>query len=111
MTVEELSKACGFIPAFPLPDPEREVTCGFCGDLLSWAMGRAKEGSVWCTVMGSVNAVAVASLADAAVLVLCHEAALMGDAAARAQQQGINILRTDLPEFEAAAAVAKQLGI
>ena len=45
MTVEELSKACGFIPAFPLPDPEREVTCGFCGDLLSWAMVTHIEAS------------------------------------------------------------------
>ncbi len=111
MTVKQLCEACGFVPAFPLPDPDKEVSCGFCGDLLSWAMGRAGEGCAWCTVMGSVNAVAVASLADAAVLVLCHDAALMADAAARAQQQGINILLTGLPEFEAAVCIAKQLGL
>lgn len=111
MTVEKLCESCGFAPAFPLPDPKREITCGFCGDLLSWAMGRAGEGCAWCTVMGSVNAIAVASLADAAVLVLCHDAVLMEDAAQRAQQQGINVLCTSLPEFETAAAIAEQLGI
>ena len=111
MTVAELCQSCNFTPAFPLPDPDRAVTRGFCGDLLSWAMGRAGEGCAWCTVMGSVNAVAVASLADAALIVLCHDAALMADAAARAAEQGINIALTSLPEFEAAAAIAKQLGL
>lgn len=111
MTVAELCASCNFTPAFALPDPDREVTCGFCGDLLSWAMGRAGEGCAWCTVMGSVNAVAVASLADAAVIVLCHDAVLMEDAAARAAERGINIALTGAPEFEAAAAIAKQLGL
>ncbi len=111
MTTEELCTRCGFVPAFDLPAPARQVTGGFCGDLLSWAMGRACEGSAWCTVMGSINAVAVASLADTAVLVLCHSAVLMDDAKQRAAQQGINVVLTDLPEFEAAAAIAKQLGL
>lgn len=111
MTVAELCERCGFTPAFPLPEPDKEVCGGFCGDLLSWAMGRAGEGCAWCTVMGSVNAVAVASLADAALIVLCHDAALMEDARARAAEQGINIALTGLPEFEAAVAVADRLGL
>lgn len=110
MTCEELCRLCGFHPAFPLPAPAREVHGGFCGDLLSWAMGRAQEGDAWCTVMGSVNAVAVASLADTALLVLCHDAALMDDAKARAEERGINIACTSTPEFEAAAAIARALG-
>lgn len=111
MTVAQLCESCNLTPAFPLPDPDREVACGFCGDLLSWAMGRACEGCAWCTVMGSVNAVAVASLADAAVIILCHDAVLMEDAAARAAERGINIALTSAPEFETAAAVAKLLGL
>ncbi len=39
----------------------RAVPGGNCGDLLSWVMGRAGSGSAWITVMGNVNAVAVAS--------------------------------------------------
>ena len=109
MTIEAICSQAGF--SLVCGDPAGKVESVYCGDLLSRVMGKAPAGCAWVTVMGNVNAVAVASLADAAVLVLCHEAALMEDAAARAQQQGINILRTDLPEFEAAAAVAKQLGI
>lgn len=111
MTCSELCRACGFTPAFDLPEPDREVKGGFCGDLLSWAMGRAGADCVWCTVMGSVNAVAVASLADASLVVLCHDAVLMDEAKKRAEERGINIALTSLPEFEAAASAAKQLGL
>ena len=70
MTSETLCAACGFCPA--VGDGERTVTGVFTGDLLSWAMGRAKEGDIWFTVMGNVNTVAVAALADCACVVLCH---------------------------------------
>ena len=74
MTTKELSAACGFAPA--VEAETREIAGIFTGDLLSWAMGRAKEGDAWFTVMGNVNAVAVAALADSACIVLCHGAAL-----------------------------------
>ena len=61
MTTKELSAACGFAPA--VEAETREIAGIFTGDLLSWAMGRAKEGDAWFTVMGNVNAVAVAALA------------------------------------------------
>jgi hypothetical protein len=111
MTCAELCRECGFAPAFPLPFPDREVKGGFCGDLLSWAMGRAGEGCAWFTVMGSVNAVAVASLADTAMIVLCHDAVLMDEARSRAEERGINIALTAQPEFEAASGAAKRLGL
>ena len=63
MTTKELSAACGFAPA--VEAETREIAGIFTGDLLSWAMGRAKEGDAWFTVMGNVNAVAVAALAAA----------------------------------------------
>ncbi|MFR2562750.1 MAG: [Fe-Fe] hydrogenase large subunit C-terminal domain-containing protein [Anaeromassilibacillus sp.] len=47
-------------------DLSREVTGGYTGDLLSWVMARLPADAVWFTVMGTVNAIAVASLADAA---------------------------------------------
>ncbi|MDD3429423.1 MAG: hypothetical protein PHG02_05410, partial [Oscillospiraceae bacterium] len=81
---------------------EKQITGGFCGDLLSWAMSRIGEGQVWFTVMGNINAVAVANLADAAAIVLCHDAVLAPDAAEKAQEHGINIYATSLPEYEAA---------
>ena len=99
----------GFVPAGPVA--EHEVTGGFCCDLLSWAMGRAKEGDAWFTVMGNVNAVAVASLADCACIVLCHGAQLDEVARQRAQENGVQVLATGLPEFEASLALAKAMGL
>lgn len=109
MTTAELAAACGFTPV--APGPAREITGIFAGDLLSWAMGRAKEGDAWFTVMGNVNAVAVASLADCACLVLCHGAALDETALARARENGVQVFATGLPEFEAGLALAKAMGL
>ncbi|MEG0179766.1 MAG: hypothetical protein RR573_09245 [Oscillospiraceae bacterium] len=77
----------------------------FCGDLLSWAMGKVSEGDVWCTVMGNINTIAVASLTDCACVVLCHGAVLMEDALSKAQEQGINVYLTELAEFEASRLI------
>ncbi|WP_418710647.1 hypothetical protein, partial [Allofournierella sp.] len=87
MTTAELAAACGFVPV--VPGEARGIDGIFAGDLLSWAMSRAREGDAWFTVMGNVNAVAVASLADCACIVLCHGAALDDTARSRAVENGV----------------------
>ena len=57
-------------------DEEREITGCYSGDLLSWVMSRAQEGDVWLTVMGNINAVAVAVLTECACIVLTENASL-----------------------------------
>ena len=57
-------------------DTEREITGCYIGDLLSWVMGRAPEDSAWLTVMGNINSIAVATLADVSCIVLVENAAL-----------------------------------
>ena len=59
----------------------------FCCDLLSFVMGRAPADCAWITVMGNVNAIAVAVLADTACIVLAENAALDGEACTRADGQ------------------------
>lgn len=110
MTTFEIAKLAGFEAAV-LPEQEREFSSVYCADLLSWAMGRAPADSAWCTVMGNVNAVAVASLADVAAIILCENAVLDDDAHQRAEQQGICILRTAMPAFEAGLALARAAGL
>ncbi len=75
-------------------DLDRTVTGGYCGDLLSWVMGRAKAGNVWFSVMGNVNAIAVCVLADVACLLLCENAALDDAARARAELENVTVLRS-----------------
>ena len=68
-------------------------------------MSRAPEGCAWVTVMANINTLAVASLADAACVILAEDAALDENAAAKARQQGITVLSTSMPVFEAALKV------
>ena len=88
---------------------EKPIEHIYCGDLLSWVMSRAPENSAWCTVMGNVNAVAVASLADVAVIVLCEDAALDEDAAKKAAENGVNIVKTTLPAFAAGLRIHHEI--
>lgn len=90
-------------------DMSREATGGYCGDLLSWVMGRAPADSVWITVMGNVNAVAVAVLADVACILLAEDSPLDEAAASRAGTQGVTILRSPRPAYELAVALEKTL--
>jgi hypothetical protein len=107
MNTTELAAVCGFTPVTTCD--ERTIEGIFTGDLLSWAMGRAKAGDAWFTVMGNINTVAVAALADCACIVLCHDAALDEAARTRAAAEGIHIFTTSLPEFEASLCLAKAM--
>lgn len=88
---------------------ERDITKPFCCDLLSIAMGKAQEGCAWVTVMGNMNTLAVASLADAACVIMAEGAVLDEIAMKKAVEQEITVLKTDLPIFEAALSVWERL--
>ena len=109
MTVQELIDSGIFGVVNAGEGLEREITKPFCCDLLSIAMGRAPEGCAWVTVMGNMNTLAVASLADAACVIMAEGAALDEAARKKAADQEITVLETEEPIFEAALAVWKKL--
>jgi serine kinase of HPr protein (carbohydrate metabolism regulator) len=88
---------------------DREVTGCYIGDLLSWVMGRAKENDAWITVMGNINAIAVARLADISCIILSENAPLDADALKKAQETGLAILKSETPAYELALALSKLL--
>ena len=88
-------------------DLSGEIKGCYCGDLLSWVMSRAQENDVWLTVMGNINSVGVAVLADVACIVLTENAALDADALQRAEQNGVVILQTDKNTYQMAAAISQ----
>ncbi len=90
-------------------DMTREVEGCYCGDLLSWVMSRAEEGDIWLTVMGNINAVAVAVLTDCACIVLTENATLDDAAKEKAIEQGVCILTTDKDTYYIASEVSKLL--
>ena len=87
-------------------DPERTVTCGYAGDLLSWVMGKAMADNVWITIMSNVNNVAVATLVDVACILLAEGVALSDDVLETAKSKGVNVLSTALPAYEAAKKIS-----
>lgn len=88
-------------------DFSKNINGCYCGDLLSWVMSRAQEGDVWLTVMGNINSVGVAVLADVACIVLTENAALDADALNRAKQNDVIILQTEKNSYQMAAAISQ----
>jgi len=80
----------------------REVRGGYVGDLLSDVMGNSKKGDLWITRQTHQNIVAVASLKELAGIVLVQGKKPDEDTLEKAIQEGITILVTELPAFEAA---------
>jgi hypothetical protein len=107
MTVSELLQH-GF-KEVALPDPEREIDGVYIGDLLSWVMGRAQADNAWITIMSNINVIAVATLADTAVVILSEDVELPGDIVQQAVAKGINVVRTEKPSYEAAIALYELL--
>lgn len=105
MTVNELAALPEFT-AVCIFDGEREILGGYAGDLLSWVMGRASEGDAWITIMSNVNIVAVCTLADPACIILSENVDPDPETKRRAEEQGVNILKTELDTFSACAKIA-----
>lgn len=80
----------------------REISKIYCCDLLSIAMGNAPASCAWVTVMGNRNMVAVASLAEAACIILAEGAILGEEDISHAALEGITVFHTELPVFDAA---------
>ena len=78
MTVKELRERLD-LQVLSEPDPDRAVTGGYAGDLLSWVMGRAQSGDAWVTIMTNRNIIAVASLADTACIIVAEDSVVEPD--------------------------------
>ncbi|MDO4272294.1 MAG: hypothetical protein Q4D16_01375 [Eubacteriales bacterium] len=104
MTVQDIIEA-GYFELCCEGNTKRLITKAFCCDLLSIAMSRAPENCVWITVMGNKNTLAVASLTDTACIVLAEGVRLSEADMACARQEGITVLQTELPVFDAALKI------
>lgn len=110
MTVKELAKELDLHYLCGEELADTPVTGCYCGDLLSWVMSRAKSGDAWLTVMGNINSVGVAVLADIACIVLTENAAFDPPALERAVQNDVIVLQTQHSTYEIAVAVATLFG-
>ena len=108
MTVQELSDSLA-LKSFHLAEPERTVTGGYCGDLLSWVMGRAAADSAWLTIMSNQTVAAVALMADLSCVILTEGVVPDEELLRRAKEQGVNLLGTKDPTYETALRLGAAL--
>lgn len=109
MTTKELMKSGLFEVVHAGKEGDKIVSTPFCCDLLSLAMGKAPKDCAWITVMGNVNALAVAVLVHAACVILAEGVLPDEETVKKAREQEITLLKTDLPVFEAAMKVYRMI--
>jgi serine kinase of HPr protein (carbohydrate metabolism regulator) len=81
---------------------DREVTDGYCGDLLSDVMANAGRGYIWLTIQSHQNILAVAVLKELAAIVLVNGHRPDEDTRARADREGIPVLLSPVSSFKLA---------
>lgn len=99
MTVNALIAKLGAKP-LSLPDGEKTVCGCYCGDLLSWVMGKARPGNVWVTIMSNINVTAVASLADVGCVIIAEDAYPDDEVINVAREKDVNILLMSESTYE-----------
>lgn len=109
MTVQQLIEHSIFQTCNRGSNTESVIEKVYCCDLLSFAMGKAPANCAWITVIGNVNTLAVAALADVSCIILAENAKLDNIALQKATEQGISVFYTELPSFEAALEVHQLL--
>lgn len=111
MTPFTFAEKYGYTVASEGQGAVRDISGIYCCDLLSMVMGRAKEDNALLTVMGNVNTVAVAVLADVSCVILCEGIKLDAPTKEKALSQEVCVLESPEPTFETALKLAKELGI
>ena len=104
MTVEKLVQSLS-LEVLSLEDGKREIAGGYCGDLLSWVMGKAKSGNAWVTIMNNLNVIAVASLTDVSCVIFAENSEVDEQIVQKGREQGINLLRSGLDTYTLCARI------
>ena len=89
---------------------DRDITSCYVSDLLSNVMGQCKEGSLWVTMQGHQNIVAVASLVGMTGIIVVGGAAIEDEAVTKAKDNDVTILSTKESSFDV-AGMLYELGL
>ena len=82
----------------------------YAGDLLSRAMSHVKFDNLWITIMSNANVIAVASLTEAAAVILAEGVELLPDALDAAADNGITVLSSPRTVNELCIAIHEAAG-
>jgi hypothetical protein len=98
MTIREAARALG---AEIIQDvfEDTAITGAYTSDLLSDVMANAKEGGALITIQAHKNTVAVATLVNITVIVVCNARPVPEDMIEAAKEEGIALIRTGENQF------------
>jgi serine kinase of HPr protein (carbohydrate metabolism regulator) len=98
MTIRE---AAAMLGAEMLQDEfeDSELTGAYTSDLLSDVMANAKDGGALVTIQAHKNTVAVATLVNISLIVLCNNRPIQDDMLEAAKDEGIAVIRTKENQF------------
>ncbi len=86
---------------------DNTVDNAYCGDLLSDVMAHAPQGSVWLTIQGHQNIVAVAVLKEIAAIILVNGRIPDDDTRTKADEEGIPVLLSQDTSYQVAGQLFK----
>ena len=106
MLVSDLIPLIGAKNLTPSVSADREVTCGYVCDLLSWVMSHGDSGMAWVTVQTHLNVIAVDVLSEMACVILPEGIDMEQESLDKAVQEGMVVLQSPLTAFEICGRMA-----
>lgn len=88
---------------------DAEVEDVYIGDMLSVVMSKAPENSAWLTVQTNINITAVAVLVGVSCIIVVEGMDVDAETVKKAQEQGVNILRSEDTAYELAVKISALL--
>ena len=90
----------------PTLSEDREVTCGYVCDLLSWVMSHGDTGMAWVTDQTHMNVIAVAVLSEMACVILPEGIDMEEESLNEAVAEGMVVLQSPLSAFDICGRMA-----
>lgn len=111
MTVSEFVRQNGYnLLSSAGAAADKKISGAYICDLLSMAMAGIKDGNIWITVHTNINIVAVASLTNAACVVIPEAIPVEELTIKRAEEQGVVLIQAPHSSYEVAVRYFLQSG-
>ena len=88
-------------------DMNMQLSGGYCSDLLSQVMASAAGKQVWVTVQNHMNIIAVATIQDIRVVIICEGREMADDVIARADEESVVLLTTPRGAYELCSTLGR----
>ncbi len=108
MKVSELCLLINAENLTPQVEEDRDISCGYTCDLLSWVMAHGCEGMAWITVQTHMNVVAVAALAEMACVILPESIDMPAQILEKAAEEGLCVLKSPLSAYAICGRMAEK---